>query len=170
MSEEELSYCSYCDRYTVIDEFCSNCFKDYKKIKNELNYENKLKYFKRILYQLSVWYYIPNIENYSDGTYEFILNQIPVSKRKNYTFINQLTKQIKNDKKYLNINDQNIILEYYNYYLIFHYETKIKISNIKLINLICKIKKLNYEVYCNEKKEDINKLKKFKAFLLLIKN
>ena len=94
-----------------------------------------------------------------------ILQQLPVNKRKSFVNIQNLIKLIKNDNRKLTEEMVEIILKYYKLYMEFLYETKIKISNIKLLYFIINRLHLDYTIYVNLKSEDLKNFEKFTNFL-----
>ena len=121
-------------------------------------------YFKKTLKNLSQKIYF-DISNYTDGTYNEILNQIPINKRKSFLYIQNLIKILKNDNKKLTEEMVNVILDYYMLYMNFLYETDIKISNIKFLYFIVNYLNLDYVIYVEVKNEDMVKFKRFKEYL-----
>ena len=160
------TYCPFCRRESVVQNICIVCYFDFDKIdrKNEFSYENKLYYFKRTLKNLSVRIY-SDVSKYKDGTYREILQQLPVNNRKSFVKIQNLIKLIKNDNRILTEEMTDVILKYYILYIKFLYETKIKISNIKLLYFIINRLHLDYTIYVNLKSEDLKNFKKFTNFL-----
>ena len=102
---------------------------------------------------------------YKNGSYLNIIHQIPTKKRKSYILIQNLIKNIKNDNRILT-ND--MIEKYYitiKFICLFSYLENIKISNIKIIYMLTKFLNLDYKIYSNIIKSDINKFIKFENFI-----
>ena len=159
--------CPFCRRRdTVVQNICMICYFDFDIIdkKSDFSYDNKLNYFKKTLKMLSGRMYY-DVSGYKDGTYKEILQQLPVNKRKSFVNIQNLIKLIKNDNRKLTEEMIEIILKYYKLYMEFLYETKIKISNIKLLYFIINRLNLDYTIYVNLKSEDLKNFEKFTNFL-----
>ncbi len=160
------THCPFCRRDTVEQNLCLVCYFNFDDIdkKSSFSYENKLKYFKTTLKNLSQKIYY-DVTNYKDGTYRQILEQIPKNKRKSFLYIQNLIKILKNDNKKLTEEMTDVILDYYALYMKFLYETGVKISNIKFLYFIVNYLNLDYIIYIEVKNEDLNKFNRFKKYI-----
>ena len=167
-----VKYCYFCHRNMLFDDgTCYNCFKNFYEIKpHELNYVLKLKYFNNFLLSLSsnVYNFPKEYLNIQNANYEYMIQFIPLRKRKSILFIHHLFKNIKQDNRILNNEMIDILLKYYYYFLKFIHITNLKLNNMKYIWFIIRYFSLNYEVYVKVTNKDLFIMQNLYNFIIFV--